>query len=253
MQNCVVGHPLCIGPGQQPARQRRIVASQIRPDIAPPHSESTVQPQNAGSVLVAPATHAMPSVLVAQPERSPIGPGVQITHRFVVALHAGVAPEHRVDIVAVHSTHSPVALHAGVAPEQSVSDRQPMHRFAGPQIMVIPVQRDSIALVHSTQRPALVPEPAHAGVVPVQSAAVATSQARQMRVTVSQIGVPPPQSALRVHIAQEFVGTLQLNGPAHTPGFVALHCTHRPATGPVSAHTGAAPVQSESLPHGRQR
>jgi hypothetical protein len=94
-----------------------------------------------------------------------------------------------------HCTHAPVPV-SQTPIEQSVLDLQPEHvsldvSHAG----LLPVHADLLPLVHCTHWPANEPWLSHAGVAPEQSLA---AHARHALVPVSQIGVPPLQSALVV-------------------------------------------------------
>ena len=88
-------------------------------------SPTPTHPQNAGSVVVAAATHACPLVCVAQADASPVGPGTQSTHRSITVSHVGVAPVHAAVEPAAHCSQLPANVpdgtHTGVVPVQSAA------------------------------------------------------------------------------------------------------------------------------------
>jgi len=193
------------------------------------------------------------------------------THTLVVSLHCDVAPEQAMVEPAVHWTQAPVLLlQAGVAPEHSLLARQPRQRLFSqkgvvpPQSLLLlqPTQRlvavlhtdmptpqaELLVPEHCTQRPALLPEVAHAGVDPPQSMSLA--QARQVLVVVLQMGVAPPQSVLLTHCTQRLVVVLHTEvAPVQAVRLVPVHCTQLT---PVR-HAGVAPEHSLSALQARQR
>ena len=86
------------------------------------------------------------------------------TQTAAATSHAGVAPEHRVALVAEHWPHAPLAWQAGVAPPHSLSPPQPR------QVFVLRLQTGAVPPhcafdVHGTQVPVAVKQtgvaPAH--------------------------------------------------------------------------------------------
>lgn len=144
--------------------------------------------------------------------------------------HTGRSIGHCVELV--HATQrpalAPIIEHDGAAVDgQSVSCVAMAHARqalrAASQIGVAP--EHWLLSTHATQRPALAPAVAHAGVAPVQSVAV---HARQRPAAVSHTGVASPHCASRVH------------------------CTQRPAFMPVVAHTGVGARHVASETHSTQ-
>jgi len=276
VQFCPAGQPLCAVPGQQPSMHAWVVPSQMRPDVVPPQSASRLHPQNAGSVETEAAMQACPLVCVAHAVASPVGPGMQSTHRSIMVSHTGVAPVHAAVAPVVHCSHWPAnvpdvtqagvlpeqsaAVHArqvcavvsqiGVPPEQSAPVAQPTQRsVVGSQIVVAPVHAADMPGSHCTQVPVLEPVVAHTPVAPTQSAAV---QPRHTREATSQNGVLPAQSLFARQPTHVLVVASHTSMPVQAPGWVASQATQRPALVPVASHTGAIPAQS-LLVHARHR
>ena len=129
-----------------------------------------------------PESVAPQSASRSQPQRrAPLASITQAVPSMLIAHTAAPAP-------GTHATQRLAAVsQTGVAPEHCASE------------------------VHPTQRPASRPAVAHTGVAPLQSEGVAGEHGRHIRAPVSQMGVPPAQSAL---VAQP---TQRLVPRSHTP------------------------------------
>lgn len=233
------------------------------------------------SALEAHARHTCVVVLhtgVAPAQLASVRHGTQVS---VVGLHAGVAPVQAAALEAVHCTQRPASVPAvaqtAVAPEQSVAlaalharhvcavasqmgvpapqsalVRHAMQTLFGTSQVAGATHAAAFVAVHCTQRPELVPDVAQTGVAPEQSVRAA-SQARQVRVVPSQIGVAPLQSALPVHW-HTLVVVLHVGvPPRQAVWFVVVHCTQEPALAPVVRHAGVAPEHCASDVHAVQR
>jgi hypothetical protein len=131
-----VGHPLC--PGPQPGSQKPFGPLQMKPEVAPPHAASVVQP-----------------------------------HRPVATMHWGSRPTHAAPFVAEHSVHAPasgpVFSQTGCAASGQLgapSATQPVQVcVVAEQTGVVPPQ--SALPRHATQTP---PPPvvSHSGALAVQ-------------------------------------------------------------------------------------
>lgn len=169
--------------------------------------------------------------------------------------HAGVAPVQSVALAGLHARHvNSTVSHTGVPPAQSALVTHARHTFAvRSHTFVGAIHAAGRVAVHWTQCPEFGPAVAQAGVAPVQSVGCAASQARQVRVPASQIGVAPLQFALVRH-AQVCVVVWQAGvSPPHAVMFVAEHCAHEPAAEPAERHAGVAAEHSVSFAHARHR
>jgi hypothetical protein len=179
------GQPLRPGAGEQPLVHLCVPESQIRPESAPPQSESDVQPQTP------PFMHAWPSTLVV----------------------------HRPGSLGPHFWHDPSVVHTGAEVGQSESPRQATQWPAcGSQIGVVPVQWVVSLAEHSPHEP----EPAQTGEVVPQS--VSLAQPRQVWVVPSQTGVAVGQSA-SVRQPTQTPAAASQNGvaPVQAVELVAVH------------------------------
>ncbi len=248
-----------------------------RPARVPEVAHAGVGPVQSAALMVLHARQSRVATLQmgVGPEQSVLV--LHAAQRLLAALHTPVGATHAAALAAVHWTQRPVFVpdvaHTGVVPEQSVAPHPRHTRDAASQMGVAPEQSvlalhaaqrlvavlhtpvgathaAALAAVHRTQRPALAPTVAHAGVAPVQSVVLVALQPLHPRVTASQIGVPPPQSALVLQPTHRLVAGLHVVGERHAAVFVAVHVTQRPALVPVVAHAGVVPVQSEA-PHAR--
>ena len=188
-----------------------------QPLCASPGQQPSTQRRAVGSQM-RPESLAPQSRSTVHPQRfTPSAPATQAVPSALIAHAAAIEPT-------THGTQRlVVASHAGVAP----------------------VQADVLASVHCTQRPALRPSVAHAGVAPEQSVAELARHGRHTRRAVSHTGIAPAQSALLVQPTHEFVAV------SHTPerqSALATQGTQRPALGPVTAHARTpGSVQSAAL------
>lgn len=210
--------------------------------VEPPQSSSRRQPR-----------HTLRSQMGVVPEHWVLL--VHWTHRSVGALQTGVEPVHAVPLASVHWTHAPALVplrlqalaplmrhslsavqarqvreessHTGVVPVQSVSSLQLTQRLVSAlQTVAMPVQAVRLAVVHWTQRPALDPLRAQAGVEPPQSLSLA--QARQVLLVRLQMGVAPLQSLLLRHWTQRLLVVLQTGvPPVQAVRLAFVHWTQR--------------------------
>jgi hypothetical protein len=191
----------------------------------------------------------------------------QPTHAPAAGSQSGVAPAHRVRLLAEQAPHLPEGWQAGVARVQSASPAQTR------QVWVVTSQVGRVAshwpsLRQATQLP---DRASQTGVAPVQAVVFPLEQAVQaplgwqagmappqlaslvhpwqVLLVASQIGAVPPHCALVVHDRQMPLPTLQPGvGPVQS---VVLLAEQMPQA-PVGWQAGVAPPQSASPAQARQ-
>ena len=226
-------HPLCPSPGQQPARHRNVVGSQIRPESVAPQSASRAHPQRID-----------PSGAVTQVGASPLQPaGSAVVHSTQrptsppLVAHAGVGAWQSPGVVAEHRRHvRDAGSQIGVDPAQSALLVQPTQRLLATS-QTVPWQ--SAFVRHCTQWPALAPAPAHTGSPgSMHSPLREGTHARHTCAVASHTGCAESgQSRLARHATHVLVVVSQI-------GVAALHCvlvlqaTHRPAFAPTAGQAG---------------
>lgn len=229
------------------AHARHTWVATLQTGVAPEQSASALHATQVSLVVLHTAVGAT---------QAAVFPALHCTQRPALApavSHAGVAPLQSVALEGLHARHVNVpGSQMGVPPPQSALVTHVRHTLAATSQMAVGATHAAgRAAVHCTQRPEFAPSTSHTGVAPVQSVGRAASQARQLCVTPSQIGVAPPQLALVRH-AQVLVATSQVGvAPMHSVALVALHCRHAPALVPAVTHAGVADGHSGSPPHGR--
>jgi hypothetical protein len=222
------------------ARQTCMLGSQI--GVAPPQSAFARQPTHRLALL------SQIGVVIVQADAFVSVHSTHCPALGPVTAQAGVAPLQSVTLAGSHARHTcAVASQIGVAPPQSELLTQPTHTL-------VVVSHAGVGAaqfagdVHATHRPAFVPVVAHAGVAPEQSVALLVLHGRQTCAVASQIGVAPPQFAFVRQPTQRFCVVSQMGvDPVQAPAEIPVHCTHRPAFVPVTAHAGVAPEQSVRL------